>query len=84
MPSLKLTQDVRWIEEKYAKVPYFTAFKLAKDTGFELEQQIQRNLALTKFSQRQRNHTREITRKLETVNDKLKAKTSHLVPPERT
>ncbi|HAS6247899.1 TPA: hypothetical protein I7203_16245 [Vibrio vulnificus] len=37
------------------------------------------------ISQRQRNHTSEIARKLETVNDKLlKAKTSHLVPPERT
>ncbi|TOI11406.1 hypothetical protein CGI66_23755 [Vibrio parahaemolyticus] len=39
---------------------------------------------MPKISQRQRNHAREITRKLETVNDKLKAKTSHLVPPERT
>ncbi|HAS6589537.1 TPA: hypothetical protein GRR54_25125 [Vibrio parahaemolyticus] len=36
------------------------------------------------MSQHQRNHAREIARKLETVNDKLKAKTSHLVPPERT
>ncbi|HAS6247897.1 TPA: hypothetical protein I7203_16230 [Vibrio vulnificus] len=41
-------------------------------------------LVLTKISQRQRNHAREIAQKLETVNDKLKAKTSHLVPPERT
>ncbi|HAS6444278.1 TPA: hypothetical protein GRR81_24770 [Vibrio parahaemolyticus] len=41
-------------------------------------------LILPKISKRQRNHTREIARKLETVNDKLKAKTSHLVPPERT
>ncbi|AWG78419.1 hypothetical protein DLH88_23980 [Vibrio parahaemolyticus] len=39
-------------------------------------------LVLPKISQRQRNHTREIARKLETVNDELKAKTSHLVPPE--
>ncbi|EGR0694008.1 hypothetical protein E2K20_25010 [Vibrio parahaemolyticus] len=39
---------------------------------------------MTKISQRQRNNTREIARKLETVNDKLTAKTSHLVPPERT
>ncbi|EGR2724421.1 hypothetical protein DUG83_23670 [Vibrio parahaemolyticus] len=38
---------------------------------------------MPKISQRQRNHAREIARKLETVNDKLKAKTSHLVPPER-
>ncbi|EGR0037996.1 hypothetical protein FR271_22050 [Vibrio vulnificus] len=41
-------------------------------------------LVLPKISQRQRNNTREITRKLETVNDELKTKTSHLVPPERT
>ncbi|TBT62235.1 hypothetical protein CGG98_21930 [Vibrio parahaemolyticus] len=41
-------------------------------------------LILQKISQFQRNHAREIARKLETVNDKLKAKTSHLVPPERT
>ncbi|EGQ9060194.1 hypothetical protein GA057_24530 [Vibrio parahaemolyticus] len=41
-------------------------------------------LSLPKTSLRQRNHAREIARKLETVNDKLKAKTSHLVPPERT
>ncbi|EGQ8508702.1 hypothetical protein GQ855_24070 [Vibrio parahaemolyticus] len=41
-------------------------------------------LLLPNISQRQRNHAREIARKLETVNDKLKAKTSHLVPPERT
>ncbi|TBT00637.1 hypothetical protein D5E87_25975 [Vibrio parahaemolyticus] len=41
-------------------------------------------LIFPKISQRQRNHAREIARKLETVNDKLKAKTSHLVPPERT
>ncbi|TOI27511.1 hypothetical protein CGI62_23525 [Vibrio parahaemolyticus] len=34
--------------------------------------------------QHQRNHTREIARKLETVNGEIKAKTSHLVPPERT
>ncbi|TOF53509.1 hypothetical protein CGJ20_24970 [Vibrio parahaemolyticus] len=41
-------------------------------------------LILPKISQRQRNNTREIARKLESVNDKLTAKTSHLVPPERT
>ncbi|EDM61187.1 conserved hypothetical protein [Vibrio parahaemolyticus AQ3810] len=41
-------------------------------------------LVLPKISQRQRNNTREVARKLETVNDKLTAKTSHLVPPERT
>ncbi|OQU37707.1 hypothetical protein EM73_023130 [Vibrio parahaemolyticus] len=36
------------------------------------------------MSLHQRNNTREIARKLKTVNDKLKAKTLHLVPPERT
>ncbi|EGQ9162825.1 hypothetical protein F7U82_24780 [Vibrio parahaemolyticus] len=41
-------------------------------------------LILPKISQRQRNHAKEIVQKLETVNDKLKAKNSHLVPPERT
>ncbi|HAS6495850.1 TPA: hypothetical protein GRR58_24335 [Vibrio parahaemolyticus] len=41
-------------------------------------------LILPKIYQRQRNHAKEIVQKLETVNDKLKAKTSHLVPPERT
>ncbi|TOH95580.1 hypothetical protein CGI28_17160 [Vibrio parahaemolyticus] len=41
-------------------------------------------LVLPKISQCQRNNAREIARKLETVNDKFKAKTSHLVPPERT
>ncbi|TPA32193.1 hypothetical protein DXJ85_24955 [Vibrio parahaemolyticus] len=43
-----------------------------------------KTLILPKIAQRQRNHAREIARKLETVNDTLKAKTSHLVPPERT
>ncbi|HAS6208374.1 TPA: hypothetical protein I7245_21510 [Vibrio vulnificus] len=41
-------------------------------------------LVLPKISQRQRNYAIEISQKLETVNDKLEAKTSHLVPPERT
>ncbi|TOK02226.1 hypothetical protein CGI26_23375 [Vibrio parahaemolyticus] len=36
------------------------------------------------ISQHQRSHTREIVQKLEAVNDEVKAKTSHLVPPERT
>ncbi|TOP73680.1 hypothetical protein CGH10_22875 [Vibrio parahaemolyticus] len=49
-----------------------------------LEQQLQRNLVLPKISQRQRNHTREIARKLETVNTEIKAKSLHIVPPERT
>ncbi|EGU9031251.1 hypothetical protein GA076_23760 [Vibrio parahaemolyticus] len=41
-------------------------------------------LVLPKISQRQRNNTRETARKLETVNGKVKAKTTHIVPPERT
>ncbi|HAS6536022.1 TPA: hypothetical protein GRR62_24510 [Vibrio parahaemolyticus] len=41
-------------------------------------------LVLPKISQRQRNNTREIALKLETVNGKVKAKTIHIVPPERT
>ncbi|RPB32649.1 hypothetical protein CYQ91_23390 [Vibrio diabolicus] len=43
-----------------------------------------KTLILPKISQCQRNHAKEIVQKLETVNDKLKAKASHLVPPERT
>ncbi|TBT23648.1 hypothetical protein D5E80_25085 [Vibrio parahaemolyticus] len=39
---------------------------------------------MPEISQRQRNHAREIAQNLETVNDELKPKTSHLVPPERT
>ncbi|TOG08247.1 hypothetical protein CGJ08_23605 [Vibrio parahaemolyticus] len=39
---------------------------------------------MPQISQPQRNHTREIARKLATVNGKIKAKTSHIVPPERT
>ncbi|OQU38642.1 hypothetical protein EM73_022660 [Vibrio parahaemolyticus] len=39
---------------------------------------------LTKTSQHQRSHTREIARKLETVNGEINANTSHIVPPERT
>ncbi|TOF11054.1 hypothetical protein CGJ30_22815 [Vibrio parahaemolyticus] len=39
---------------------------------------------MTKTSQRKKNHTREITQKLETVNGEIKAKTTHIVPPERT
>ncbi|OXD39451.1 hypothetical protein CA158_14925 [Vibrio parahaemolyticus] len=39
---------------------------------------------MLKIYQHQRNHTREVAQKLETVNDEIKAKNSHLVPPERT
>ncbi|TOE01905.1 hypothetical protein CGI09_28700 [Vibrio parahaemolyticus] len=37
-----------------------------------------------KISQHQRSHTREIARKLETVNGEIKANTTHIVPPVRT
>ncbi|TOA44467.1 hypothetical protein CGK27_23240 [Vibrio parahaemolyticus] len=39
---------------------------------------------MPKISQRQRNHAREIARKLETVNGEDNANTTHIVPPERT
>ncbi|TNZ03642.1 hypothetical protein CGK55_23875 [Vibrio parahaemolyticus] len=41
-------------------------------------------LILPRISQRQRNHAREIARKLETVNGEIQAKNIHLVPPDRT
>ncbi len=84
LPNLKLTSRRKLDRRKTCSTALFTTFKLAKNTGFELEQQRQRNAFLPKISQRQRNHAREIARKLETVNDELKAETSHLVPPERT
>ncbi len=64
--------------------PILTVLKFAKDSFIGLQQPRQ----IAKFKARnqphQRNRASEIARKLETVNDKLKAKTSHLVPPERT
>ncbi|TOA20593.1 hypothetical protein CGK31_22805 [Vibrio parahaemolyticus] len=39
---------------------------------------------MTRISQHQRSHTREIAQKLETVNGKINAYTTHIVPPERT
>ncbi|TOF61865.1 hypothetical protein CGG80_23265 [Vibrio parahaemolyticus] len=39
---------------------------------------------MTRISQHQRSHTREIARKLETVNAEINANTTHIVPPERT
>ncbi|TOM09797.1 hypothetical protein CGH80_22745 [Vibrio parahaemolyticus] len=39
---------------------------------------------MTKISQHQRSRTKEITKKLETVNGKIDASTPHIVPPERT
>ncbi|AGV16717.1 hypothetical protein N646_0943 [Vibrio alginolyticus NBRC 15630 = ATCC 17749] len=39
---------------------------------------------MTKMFQHQRNHTKEIAKKLETVNGKFTANTPHIVPPERS
>ncbi|TOA02856.1 hypothetical protein CGK35_16070 [Vibrio parahaemolyticus] len=39
---------------------------------------------MTKIPQHQRSRTREIARKLETVNGEVKANTTHIVPPEKT
>ncbi|AGQ98195.1 hypothetical protein M636_12540 [Vibrio parahaemolyticus O1:K33 str. CDC_K4557] len=39
---------------------------------------------MTNISQHQRNHAKEIARKLETVNGEVKTNTTHIVPPERT
>ncbi|PJC87051.1 hypothetical protein CSW98_08445 [Vibrio sp. HA2012] len=39
---------------------------------------------MTKISQHQRSRTREITRKLETVNGEVTTNSTHIVPPERT
>ncbi|MCS0174286.1 hypothetical protein, partial [Vibrio alginolyticus] len=77
-------QDVSWLEEKHAKLPYFAVIKFAKDSIIGLQQP--RQIAKFKAGNQphQRNRASEIVRKLETVNDKLKAKTTHIVPPERT
>ncbi|EGR2303286.1 hypothetical protein D0814_24310 [Vibrio parahaemolyticus] len=61
-----------------------TGLKLAKDSGFELEQPRQRAKFKVRNRPHQRNRTREIARKLEPVNAEIKAKALHLVPPERT
>ncbi|TOB22509.1 hypothetical protein CGH25_23520 [Vibrio parahaemolyticus] len=65
-------------------MPFFTTFKLAKDSGFGLEQPRQRAKFKVRNRPHQRNRAREIAQKLGTVNDEMKAKNSHLVPPERT
>ncbi|EGR0934746.1 hypothetical protein EIB86_19285 [Vibrio parahaemolyticus] len=65
-------------------MPFFTAFKLTKDSGFGLEQPRQSAKFKVRNRPHQRNRAREITRKLETVNAEINAKTLHLVPPERT
>ncbi|EGR2723173.1 hypothetical protein DUG83_17010 [Vibrio parahaemolyticus] len=64
--------------------PIFTALKLEKDSLTELERPHQRTEFKVNGQPRQRNHAREIARKLETVNGEIQAKNIHLVPPERT
>ncbi|HCG7921945.1 hypothetical protein [Vibrio parahaemolyticus] len=64
--------------------PIFTALKLEKDSLTELEQPHQRAEFKVNGQPRKRNRASEIAKKLETVNVEIKAKTSHLVPPERT
>ncbi|KOE07000.1 hypothetical protein ACX02_08500 [Vibrio parahaemolyticus] len=64
--------------------PIFTALKLEKDSLTELEQPHQRTEFKVNGQPRKRNRASEIAKKLETVNVEIKAKTSHLVPPERT
>ncbi|AUW38894.1 hypothetical protein CGI99_22910 [Vibrio parahaemolyticus] len=65
-------------------MPFFTVFKLAKDSGFELEQPRQRAKFKVRNRRHQRNRARELAQKLETVNGEIKAKITHIVPPERT
>ncbi|TBT37252.1 hypothetical protein CGI13_20810 [Vibrio parahaemolyticus] len=65
-------------------MPFFTVFKLAKDSGFELEQPRQRAKFKVRNRPHQRNRAREIAQKWETVNSEIKAKITHIVPPERT
>ncbi|TOO97669.1 hypothetical protein, partial [Vibrio parahaemolyticus] len=77
-------QDASWLEEKHAKPPFFTAFKFAKDSITGFEQPNQRTNFRVKHQLHKRSCAREITRKLEPVNDEVKAKNTHLVPPERT
>ncbi|OKY47607.1 hypothetical protein BUL36_19305 [Vibrio parahaemolyticus] len=50
----------------------------------ELNGSAKETQCLTRTSLHQRNHTKEIARKLETVNGEVKASTTHIVPPERT
>ncbi|WP_049875535.1 hypothetical protein, partial [Vibrio parahaemolyticus] len=64
--------------------PIAAVFKLAKDTGCRTKRQRQRNSFFDENFQYQRSRTREIARKLETVNGEINANTTHIVPPERT
>ncbi|EGR3403616.1 hypothetical protein [Vibrio parahaemolyticus] len=78
------SQDENWLEEKHAKLPFFTVTKLAKDSITGFEQPNQRTNFRVECQLRKRSRAREIALKLETVNDEVKAKNTHLVPPERT
>ena len=62
----------------------FNTLKLEKNLVTELEQPHQRAEFKINGQPRKRNRASEIAKKLETVNVEIKAKTSHLVPPERT
>ncbi|MCR9544120.1 hypothetical protein BBM86_07590 [Vibrio parahaemolyticus] len=64
--------------------PIFTALKLEKDSVTELEQPHQRPEFKVNNQPQKRNRASEIAKKLETVNVEIKAKNTHLVPPERT
>ncbi|EGR3462213.1 hypothetical protein DC843_26555 [Vibrio parahaemolyticus] len=64
--------------------PIFTAFKLEKDSVTELEQPHQRPVFKVNNQPQKRNRASKIAKKLETVNTEIKAKNTHLVPPERT
>ncbi|EGQ9460337.1 hypothetical protein F1K68_24250 [Vibrio parahaemolyticus] len=64
--------------------PIFAVIKFAKDSIIGLKQPRRRVKFKAKNQPHQRNSAREIARKLETVNAEIKAKTLHLVPPERT
>ncbi|EGR2730672.1 hypothetical protein DMW21_12715 [Vibrio parahaemolyticus] len=61
----------------------FNNLKLEKDSVTELEQPHQRTELKLKNQPEKRSRAREIAQKLETVNAAIKAKNTHLVPPER-
>ncbi|OWL77476.1 hypothetical protein AKG78_13000 [Vibrio parahaemolyticus] len=64
--------------------PVFTVLKLEKDSVSELEQPHQRTEFKVNNQPQKRKRANEIARKLETVNAEIKAKNTHLVPPELT
>ncbi|ATI48391.1 hypothetical protein D5E71_24700 [Vibrio parahaemolyticus] len=64
--------------------PIFTAFKLEKDSVTGLGKPHQRTEFKVNNQPHKRNRAREIAPKLETVNAEIKAKNTHIVPPDRT